>query len=388
MKYLVIISFLIIFGWINAQSKKKQIEILNKRVDSLNEIVGSERKINLDKSNKISELTQTITNLESSISSLKSDVIKLTSELQSRELEITNLKTHIKIKSDSLSLLTSELKKLKPAPKLLVTNNTTNQDTQTGLIKSIKIGTQTWMTENLNVSTFQNGDTIPEAKTEDEWIKFIRNKQPAWCYYDNDPKNGKKYGKLYNWYAVNDLRELAPNGWHVPNDQEWITLKNELGTDAAKKMKNTSGWDSWNSGGEKIICSNCKNWNTEYRRKTACHSCQDSRDSGKKTPIIKNSGNGTNSAGFSALPGGWRNGFKDFWYTEAWQFDHLGVNCYWWSSTIPKKDGKYFKDGYYHGHCILNNKNNEILTYIQDDDDDRLFLGRGGIGMYVRCIKD
>jgi hypothetical protein len=66
----------------------------------------------------------------------------------------------------------------------------------------------------------------------------------------------------------------------------------------------------------------------------------------------------------------------------------LGVNCYWWSSTIPKKDGKYFKDGNYHGYCALNNKNDKIQTFSQDNDDDRLWLGRGGIGMYVRCIKD
>lgn len=89
---------------------------------------------------------------------------------------------------------------------------------------SVKIGNQVWMSENLNVSTFRNGDPIPEAKTNEEWDRAGANKQPAWCYYNNDPRNGAKYGKLYNWFAINDPRGLAPEGWHVSNLDDWNIL--------------------------------------------------------------------------------------------------------------------------------------------------------------------
>jgi len=91
--------------------------------------------------------------------------------------------------------------------------------------KTVRIGEQVWMAENLNVSKFRNGDLIPEAKTKEEWKAAGENKQPAWCYYDNDKKNGEKYGKLYNWYAINDRRGVIPEGWHLPSDEEISTLK-------------------------------------------------------------------------------------------------------------------------------------------------------------------
>ena len=94
---------------------------------------------------------------------------------------------------------------------------------------TVRIGDQTWMAENLNVSRFQNGDVIPEAKSEREWVKAGENKQPAWCYYNNDPSNSNKFGKLYNWYAVNDSRGLAPEGWHVAYSGDWSWLIENLG---------------------------------------------------------------------------------------------------------------------------------------------------------------
>jgi hypothetical protein len=72
------------------------------------------------------------------------------------------------------------------------------------------------MLKNLDVDRFRNGDPVPQIKDKEEWVKAGRNRQPAWCYYDNDPENGKIYWKLYNWYAVNDKRGLAPVGWQVP----------------------------------------------------------------------------------------------------------------------------------------------------------------------------
>jgi uncharacterized protein (TIGR02145 family) len=90
----------------------------------------------------------------------------------------------------------------------------------------LKIGEQTWMGVNLNTDKFVNGDEIPEAKSEKAWIEACKNKQPAWCYFENKSKNGKISGKLYNWYAVNDPRGLAPKGWRVPSIEDYEKLYN------------------------------------------------------------------------------------------------------------------------------------------------------------------
>jgi uncharacterized protein (TIGR02145 family) len=98
-------------------------------------------------------------------------------------------------------------------------------DSREGKIyKTVQVASQIWMAENLNVSTFRNGDRIFEAKTDEEWKNAAEEKKPAWCYYKNKKKNGEKYGKLYNWYAVNDSRSLAPDGWHIPSYYEWELL--------------------------------------------------------------------------------------------------------------------------------------------------------------------
>lgn len=101
-----------------------------------------------------------------------------------------------------------------------------------------KIGEQIWKVENLNLERFRNGDIIPEARSEEEWISAGENKQPAWCYYENVSNEEEKYGKLYNWYAVNDPRGLAPSGWHIPSKSEWNELINYLGGEkqASKSM--------------------------------------------------------------------------------------------------------------------------------------------------------
>ena len=76
---------------------------------------------------------------------------------------------------------------------------------------TVVIGSQTWTTINLNVTHFRNGDIIPEAKTEMDWLLANENKQPAWCYYQNKTKFGKKFGKLYNGFALIDERGIAPD---------------------------------------------------------------------------------------------------------------------------------------------------------------------------------
>ncbi len=310
MKKIIFFAILTSVSFVFSQSKKEQIEILTNRADSLKNLLSSERNTNAQKisglENTISQLNQKITGFETQISSLNTQVSRLSADFQSsktetaskqqelnikqqelniKQQELNTLNAKLQSKTDSLVIVRAELEKLKPAPKPVVrdtTNNTTtNQVTQTGSYKSVKIGTQTWMTENLNVSTFRNGDPIPQAKSNEEWEQAGENKQPAWCYYENDPKNGNKYGKLYNWYAVNDPRGLAPAGWHIPTDAEWTTLENQLGNDVEKKIKSTSGWEG--------------------------------------------NGNGTNSSGFSGLPGGTR-------YSDG-TFNYIGRYGCWWSSS-------------------------------------------------------
>lgn len=113
-----------------------------------------------------------------------------------------------------------------------------------------KIGNQEWMAANLDVNHFRNGDQIFEAKTNEEWKNAGEQKKPAWCYYENKKENGTIYGKLYNWYAVNDPRGLAPEGWKIPSIEDWNILTKFAGSTGmvGKKLKSTSLWKSPNAG--------------------------------------------------------------------------------------------------------------------------------------------
>ena len=225
--------------------------------------------------------------------------------------------------------------------------------------QTVIIGTQVWTTKNLDVSTFRNGDVIPQASTDEAWKAAGENKQPAWCYYDNDPKNGTKYGKLYNWYAVNDPRGLAPAGYHIPTDAEWTVLTDYLGGEAGKKMKSTTGWDSYTTGGSKT-CPNCKDWNAEYRKKVPCHTCKDTRS--VPAPTVTHSGNGSNSSGFSGLPGGYR-------YLGG-TFYSIGEHGYWWSATESGTNLAWYRNLYYY---------NDAVGRSLDFKD---------LGLSVRCLRD
>ena len=91
---------------------------------------------------------------------------------------------------------------------------------------AVQIGSMIWTGRNLDVAHYRNGDAIPEVKDPKEWASL---KTGAWCYNDNKQENGRIYGMLYNWYAVNDQRGLAPKGWHVSSDAEWSALGDLLG---------------------------------------------------------------------------------------------------------------------------------------------------------------
>ncbi len=149
--------------------------------------------------------------------------------------------------------------------------------------KTIKIGGQWWMAENLKVKHYRNGDPIPYVESKKDWSCLTSG---AHCYYDNNGINIKPYGALYNWYAVNDSRGLAPEGWHIPSDEEWQDLVEYLGgiENAGGKLK-AAGLEMW------------------------------------KDPNIK----ATNASGFTALPGGYRD--------ETGYFSRTAFYAFFWSAT-------------------------------------------------------
>lgn len=109
-------------------------------------------------------------------------------------------------------------------------------------MKEIQIGSQVWMNQNLNINNFKNGDIIPEIQSIEGWIAAGENEKPACCNYNNETYKGIIYGKLYNWYALNDIRGLAPKGWKIPSDEDWNQLIDFLGgwEIAGKKIKDSS----------------------------------------------------------------------------------------------------------------------------------------------------
>lgn len=159
-------------------------------------------------------------------------------------------------------------------------------DIDGNVYKTVTIGNQEWMAENLNVGHYRNGDPILSLKEKYE-SSASASDTGSWCYYDNDSKNENPYGRLYEWYAVNDARGLAPEGWHIPSDAEWTQLINFLGgyKVAGGKLKSTILWQSPNSGA-------------------------------------------TNESDFTAIPGGF--------LTYRLQFLSKDQSCLFWSSTKSK----------------------------------------------------
>lgn len=215
----------------------------------------------------------------------------------------------------------------------------------------VKIGNQIWMAENLNVTTFQNGEGIRQATSRKEWNQLCANKQPAWCYYNFENKEALKYGKIYNFYAVIDQRGLAPKGWHIPSDNEWDILINSMQPTAlgganitnvvGEKMKSSSGWD-------------------DYYEKAA---------------------NGDNSSLFNGYPGGYYE-YDPREQSYTYYFNGRngisgGTYGVWWSSSISKGD--------------LNDPENCKIWYrsLHYKNDN---IGKNscspGYGLTVRCVKD
>ena len=131
-------------------------------------------------------------------------------------------------------------------------------------MKTVRIGDHDWMCENLNVDHYQNGDLIPEVKDAREWGSLNTG---AWCYYNNDPDNGRKYGKLYNWYAVNDPRRLAPAGCHIPRYTEFLALVTKVNLDgnALKSISKVTKWTTGNNiSGFSSLMSGHRSYNGSF----------------------------------------------------------------------------------------------------------------------------
>jgi uncharacterized protein (TIGR02145 family) len=152
---------------------------------------------------------------------------------------------------------------------------------------TVKIGDQWWMAENLKVLHFRNGDAIPEVTDENLWSSLDNS---AFCYWGNDVNHKDTYGILYNWYAVNDSREMAPEGWHVPGDEEWKEL--EMTLEMSQAEADGTGYRGTDEGG-KLKETGIEHW------------------------ISPNTG-ATDEAGFTALPGGYRSNTGYFGRLQEW----------------------------------------------------------------------
>jgi uncharacterized protein (TIGR02145 family) len=171
-------------------------------------------------------------------------------------------------------------------------------DIDGNIYHTVTIGTQVWMVENLKATHYRNGDPITNVTVDQQWFNLTI---PAYCDYENTPGNSLIYGRIYNYFAVEDSRKIAPAGWHVPTDAEWTTLTDYLitngfgyygsGPTIAKSMAAKSGWTTSAQAG-----------------------------------TVGNDQASNNSSGFSALPGGGR-------FTSGGFFD-IGSQTYWWSSTL------------------------------------------------------
>lgn len=183
-------------------------------------------------------------------------------------------------------------------------------DIDGNIYKKIQVGGQCWLAENLKVTHYRNGDPIPNVTDATEWNALTTG---AYCNSDNNSSNAEIYGRLYNWYAVTDSRNIAPEGWHVPSDAEWQTLVDYLGGSgvAGGKLKEagTTHWASPNEGA-------------------------------------------TNESGFTALPGGSR-------YYDG-NFYDLGLNAYFWSSTESSSNYAWYRLlSYYYAYVLRSNSSKQ-----------------------------
>ena len=172
-------------------------------------------------------------------------------------------------------------------------------DIDGNVYQTVKIGDQWWMAKNLKVTRYINGDSIPKVTDNSTWRDLSTG---AYCAFNNDNGNVDTYGLLYNWYVVGDSNNIAPAGWHVPTSEEFMALLNYL-------IANGYNWDGTTTEDKtgKSLAS-----------KTGWKTSTEEGDIGNDVAT-------NNASGFTALPGGYR-----YYYG---QFYHEGGRGYWWSTT-------------------------------------------------------
>jgi uncharacterized protein (TIGR02145 family) len=193
-------------------------------------------------------------------------------------------------------------------------------------MESVTIGTQMWTAKNLDVTTYRNGDPIPQVTDATEWANLTTG---AWCYYNNDESNNATYGKLYNWYAVNDPRGLTPAGWHVPTDAEWKTLEMELGMTQAQA--DAIGFRGTDEGSQ--LADNAALW---------------------RNGLLETNAN-FGASGFDGLLGGYRlyNG----------SFYNIGNTIFWWASSEAGSTNAWSRQLYYNNARVYRNSGNKKNGY-------------------------
>jgi len=204
-------------------------------------------------------------------------------------------------------------------------------DIDGNIYHTIKIGSQIWLVENLQVVHYRNGDPVLNVTGDSNWITCDTG---AYCNYDNNLSYVKSYGRLYNWFAVNDPRILSPLGWHIPTDNEWKQLEIYLGL--TQEQADGHGYRGTIEGG-KLKEAGTEHW------------------------IYPNSG-ASNSYGFTGLPGGYRTS----------EFKILSVEGLWWTSSKTDYD-----EGIFRG-LSCNDARIGRGYYFQDKT----------LGLSVRCVKD
>ena len=185
-------------------------------------------------------------------------------------------------------------------------NSGTVTDIDGNTYKTVTIGEQEWMAENLNVTKFRNGDEIFKATNLEEWNKALEEKKPAFCFFNFDEENESKSGKLYNKYAINDSRNIAPEGFRVSTSEDWIQLLLPLGSTSSsnqafkssKELKSSSGWNKKNGNNEfgLNIYPNGKLYQNTFKSKGDAIVLWggNKEDNNAKIVIIESSYNGTN----------------------------------------------------------------------------------------------
>ena len=211
------------------------------------------------------------------------------------------------------------------------------EDIDGNVYKTVMLGTQVWMADNLKVTKYNNGTEIPNIKGDAQWAASTAG---AYCWYNNDIGNKSTYGALYNWHAVK-AGKLCPTGWHVPSDAEWTTLENYL-------IANGYNYDGTTTG-NKIAKSLAAATNWAPSTITGAVGNTD-------FPAYRN------KTGFSALPGGYR--------VNNGTFNYIPSYGYWWSSSEP---GISFAWSRYLGYDY---------SYVSRFSYNKEF------GFSVRCVRD